>query len=183
MRHLVRVAVAVCAAALGASDAAATTALKMPNDLLAATADLVVIGTATDVRSAWEGRMLVTVVTVRVDETVKGTPGDTVSVTLPGGIDANRRVPVAMTVAGAPRIARGEHVFLFLEHDPQIQSGYTVVGFSQGKFSIAADAGGRQVVTRDLSQVLLATGAGVSPGTRSLVRLDDFRREIAGYVR
>lgn len=175
-------AVTALIAALNAP-AFATTALRLSNDAMAASADVIAIGTAIDVQTVWEGRSLVTVVTLKVNESLKGDAGATLAVALPGGIDANRRVPVAMTYAGAPSIGIGEEVFLFLTRDDDVQSGLTVVGFAQGKFSIVTDSGGNRFVSRDLTTLMLDGGAGVTAGTRSLASLSEFRAEIASYIR
>jgi hypothetical protein len=161
----------------------ATTAVRLSNDAMAASADVIAVGTAIDVQTVWEGRSLVTVVTLKVNESLKGDAGATLAVALPGGVDANRRVPVAMTYAGAPSIGIGEEVFVFLTRDEDVQSGLTVVGFAQGKFSIVTDPSGTRFVSRDLTTLMLDGGAGVRAGTRSLASLDEFRAEIASYVR
>jgi hypothetical protein len=74
-------------------------------------------------------------------------------------------------------------VFLFLEADEMATlGGYTILGFSQGKFSILTDASGRTVVSRDLTWLNLQNGRGVARGTRALARLQEFREEIRGYL-
>lgn len=160
----------------------ATTARRLSNGQLAQDADVILIGQVGETRSAWEGRTLVTLVTVTVTETLKGAPGQTVTIALPGGSDANRRFPVAMTYAGAPTMQPGEQVFLFLGHDDEIASGHVVLGFSQGKFSIVQDASGAAVVSRDLTAISLQTGAGVVPGTLTHTSLSEFKQEILGYL-
>jgi hypothetical protein len=86
-----------------AVDLAATTARRLSNEEMADTADIIVIGRVTDVRPVWENpRTLVTVATVSVSERLKGQVGDTITVALPGGIDSNRKFPIAVTYAGAP---------------------------------------------------------------------------------
>jgi hypothetical protein len=161
----------------------ATTARRMSNRELAETAQIIVIGQASDSRPAWEGRTLVTLVTVKVTELIKGDPGASVTVALPGGIDANRKAPIAMTFAGAPTIKPGEEVFLFLGRDDDVSSGYVVLGFSQGKFSVAQEPNGAKVVSRDLTQIMLQGGTGTVPGAISYTALADFRNEIIGYVK
>lgn len=160
----------------------ATTVVALSNEALAVNADLIVVGRCVGLQSVWEGRTLVTVATIAVGETLKGEGGSTVSVALPGGIDANRRFPVAMTYAGAPQMQINENVFLFLGHDPAIASGLTVLGFSQGKFSIAPDAGGVLTVARDLTQVTVQSPAGTQRGATTRASLEAFRREIRGYL-
>jgi hypothetical protein len=182
MQQWVRVLLVAVFAVIISAPASATTAIRLSNDAMTNAADVIVIGTAIDVQTVWEGRTLVTVVTLKVNESLKGAAGSTISIALPGGIDANRAFPVAMTYAGAPSIGIGEEVFVFLASDEDVQSGLTVVGFSQGKFSIVTDAGGNQFVSRDLTTLMLEGGAGIVPGARSLTSLAEFRAEIAGYV-
>jgi hypothetical protein len=77
----------------------------------------------------------------------------------------------------------GEDVFLFLSQDSDISSGLTVVGFSQGKFSIVGDGKGGKAVSRDLTQVTLVGGTGTARGTVTLVGLNEFKQEILEYLR
>ena len=140
------------------------------------------MGRCTSVRSVWEGRTLVTLATIEVTESIKGGQRSTVTVALPGGIDARRKFPVSMTYAGAPQIATGEEVFLFLGRGGPSSDGLTVLGFSQGKFSIVRDETGEPVVSRNLSAVTLASPAGTQRGTATRVPLARFRNEIRGYL-
>jgi hypothetical protein len=171
----------VCLLVLVATMAWATTARRFSNHDLAVSADVVVIGECTNVRSAWVDRMLVTEATVRVTENLKGT-GTQLTVILPGGIDANRPVPIMMSYAGAPQMRTGEEVFLFLDDETTSLGGYTIVGFSQGKFSIVNDAQGRKQVERDLTNVELQNGTGTSRGTHTLTRLEEFKEEIKAHL-
>ena len=159
----------------------ATTAVTLSNRALTDGAEIIATGRCTGLRTVWEGRTLVTVATVAVDDVLKGEPGATVTIALPGGNDSNRRFPVSMTFAGAPQMAIGEDVFLFLAHDADVQSGLVVMGFAQGKFSIVADPAG-PVVSRDLTRVTLQSPAGTQRGTASRVPLDAFKREIREYL-
>lgn len=111
---------------------------------MTATADVIAIATGGSRRSEWIGRELVTRVDVGIDEALKGTPGASIDVVLPGGIDANRKIPVAMTYPGAPQIAPQEDVVLFLD---STTVGYTVVGFAQGKLTISENDDGERVVS------------------------------------
>src|SRR5262245_17917061 len=82
---------ALLVAALSAAPLAATTLVQMSHEDLAQAADLVVVGHCTDAHSEWMGRSLVTLVTVQVTDTWKGNAGQSVTVVVPGGIDANRK--------------------------------------------------------------------------------------------
>jgi hypothetical protein len=166
-----------------ADRADATTALALTNRNLAEDASVIVTGHCVDLRTAWEGRTLVTVATVAVTDVIKGDPVLTVTVALPGGIDANRRFPIAMTYAGAPQMVVGEEVFLFLGEGDGITTGLTVLGFAQGKFSIVDDEQGEKAVSRNLSGLTLQSPAGTRRGTAVRIPLETFKNEIRGYLR
>ena len=165
-----------------AGRADATTARALTNRTLAESATVIVTGRCISLRTAWEDRTLVTVATVAVTEVLKGEVGETVTVALPGGIDPNRRFPIAMTYAGAPQMLIGEDVFLFLGEGDGISSGLTVIGFSQGKFSIVDDEQGEKAVSRNLSAITLTSPAGTRRGSAYRVKLDAFDNEIRGYL-
>jgi hypothetical protein len=167
---------------LGVSTTWATTARQLSNQGLAQQADLVVIGKCVDVRTAWIDRLLVTLVTIQVSENLRGS-NSSVTVVLPGGIDANRPVPVMVSFPGAPQITLDEEVFLFLEDETPALGGYTVVGFSQGKFSIVTDSQGRKLVERELRNISLQSGTGIARGTRTSTSLQEFKGEIQQHLR
>jgi hypothetical protein len=122
----------------------ATTARQLSNEGLTETSELILIGRAESSRAVWIDRQLVTLVTVSVTESLKGSPGETVTVALPGGIDSQRRFPVSVTWPGAPTLQPQEEVFLFLVPWQEIAAdSYTVAGFSQGKFSIVGRTASR----------------------------------------
>ena len=171
------------ALAVYSSTIEATTARRLSDEELALSSSVIAIGRCTSVKSVWEGRTLVTIATVTVEEALKGTPGAVLTVALPGGIDANRRFPVSVVWPGAPTLHVGEDVLLFLEPDDGISSGIVVAGFSQGKFSIGRDAAGRRFVSRDLTRLTLQDERGVSRGNREQKPLDQFKAEILGYLR
>ena len=116
-------------------------------------------------------------------ETIKGGEEDEITVALPGGIDANRDVPIAMNYAGAPRITPGEDVLLFLRAGGSVAGSYTIAGLSQGKFTIIKDENGQQMVTRDLTKMLLRTNNGVHRGSSNATPLSSLKAEIKAYLR
>ena len=145
--------------------------------------DLIAIGSCIDTKSAWVDRALVTLATISVAETLKGAEMGTITVALPGGIDANRKFPIAMTYPGAPRVTTGENVFLFLTADTQTLGAYTVTGFSQGKFSIAKDDEGEQFVTRDLTKTMLKHDNGVRRGSAEITPLSSLKAQVKAHLR
>ncbi len=160
----------------------ATTVVALSNRALTENASVIATGRCVDLRTTWEGRILVTVATISITDVLKGEPGQTITIALPGGADANRKFPVAMTYAGAPQIAINEEVFVFLAPQDGITSGLTVAGFSQGKFSIVNDERGEKVVSRNLSGITLQSPAGTRRGVATRVPLDDFKDEIKSYL-
>lgn len=155
--------------------------IRLTNAQLTAQSEVIVIGRTTAVAPRWIDRTLVTAVTVQISESIKGAWTGSMEVLLPGGIDATRRIPVAMTFAGAPTVQPEEEVFLFLDYSDEI-AGYIVSGFAQGKFSIMTDANGIRRVHRDLRGSQLIEGAGIARGTTIVAALSEFREEILGYL-
>ena len=112
-RRTARAILGLLVACLVVPGAQATTAVERTEDNLIQDSTLIVAGHCTHLQSQWAGRTLVTLATIQVSEVLKGGAATTVTVTLPGGVDANRRIPVAMGYAGAPEILQQENVVLF----------------------------------------------------------------------
>lgn len=180
MKNAIRILLIASIAQLAVASAFAEISIRLTNEQLTEQSDVIVIGRATDFTSRWVDRTLVTAVTIETAETLKGSAPGNVEVILPGGVDANRKVPIAMTYAGAPQMRSDEEVLLFLTYDADL-AGYVVTGFAQGKFSIVTQQGNK-MVSRDLRGSQLVEGPGISRGTVTLTPLSEFRREIAGYV-
>lgn len=167
-------------------DPAATSLATAPSMReMAEGASLIVIGKCLETRSQWVERRLVTLATVSVTERIKDDVGaaDPLTVVLPGGIDSMRKFPVAMTYAGAPQISPDEEVFLFLTGPDEIANGYSVMGFAQGKFSIAEDIAGEKVVTRGMTRARIEKGVGVTRGNLQVVPLSKFKEQVKSYLR
>jgi hypothetical protein len=143
---------------------------------------MIAIGSCVEARSEWVDRRLVTLARISVREVLKGENSSEVTVVLPGGVDANRKFPVAMTYPGAPRIIPDENVFLFLTRDDEVGSGYTITGFSQGKFSIIKDENGQEMVSRDLTRTALKGKAGTRRGTVSQTSLSGLKEQVMRHL-
>jgi len=143
---------------------------------------LIVTGKCLETKSQWIDRRLVTLATVSVTETIKGDSSPELTVVLPGGVDSNRRFPIAMTYAGAPQIASDEEVFLFLTGQDEVPGAHAVMGFAQGKYSIG-EGEQEKVVTRDLSKVRLQKGMGTVRGNIQAVPLSEFKEKVKSYLR
>lgn len=141
--------------------------------------DVIAIGNCVNTQSVWVDNSLVTLATVAVNETLKGDESaTTLTVALPGGVDANRKFPIAMNYPGAPKMQPGEDVFLFLNSASEVVGSYTVAGFSQGKFSIVQDEDGEPMVSRDLRQTSLKQNNGVRRGQNNLTPLSSLKSEV-----
>ena len=159
-----------------------TLAVALSLDDMVAQSDVIAIGSCTESRSVWVDGTLVTLANVAVDETLKGADSGSLTVVLPGGADANRKFPVAVSYPGAPRLTPGENVFLFLTIDSEVGGGYTVAGFSQGKFSIVNNEDGEPVVSRDLTRMSLQGNNGVRRGGSNAIPLSSFKAQVKGLL-
>jgi hypothetical protein len=158
-------------------------ASELSTQEMAEGASLIVIGQCTGTQSRWVERRLVTEATILVEETIKGDVAGTLKVELPGGVDANRKFPVAMTHPSAPQISLDEEVFLFLIPTDEGSNGYSVMGFAQGKFSIGRAADGEKVVMRDMTREPVQKGAGAIRGNIQVVPLSQFKALVRAYLK
>lgn len=171
----------VLALVLATVPALGTTAVHLTTEEMVQVSDLIVTARVASSEVVWVDRTLVTVVTVEVEETVKGAPAQTVEVILPGGIDDSGPVPLGVTYAGAPTLYQDESAVLFLTEQDLLPSGYMVAGFSQGKLVIVDSPTGKRV-ERDVSGLQLTRGGrSVQVGATS-VGLDDFLAGVRGMV-
>jgi len=180
LRSTARVVVLSLLAAAAALPAAwGTTAVERTESDMIQESALVVTGHCTGLQSQWAGRTLVTLATIQVTEALKGSPGSTVTVVLPGGVDSNRKIPVAMSYPAAPQIYQKEDVLLFLVPEDLVAGGYAIAGFSQGKLTLATDARGKKVATQDLSALnLQGRNGSLRRGAAKTIQLDELRRRI-----
>lgn len=137
MRHRLIVSL-LLAAVLGGMGgrAAANSVHPFTLDELTYVADRIVIGTVltTDAGFTPDARVILTRVELDVSDVLKG-PADlaTQVVTVLGGEDQG----VVMVVEGAPSFEPGETVLVFLE---ELDQGFSVLGWQQGKFSVEYSA-------------------------------------------
>jgi len=140
-----------------ASTVRATTVLPMTFDELLAEASTIVKGEVVEVRSDWRDRRpgegpIVTYVTVRVQETLKGGPATQMLLEFLGGTVGD----LTLAVAEIPQFKVGDRDILFINDAGRPSS--PIVGFFTGRFPIRVDAfTGREFVTtfdgRPLSDV------------------------------
>ncbi len=101
-------------------------------------AEIVVVGEVDSSQVSKVAGSVYTFATISVDETLKGAPGATVRVAVPGGARASGRFQVSEIVAGAPLIPVDTTQLLFLEANAAL-GAYQIVGFNQGAFLVLED--------------------------------------------
>src|SRR4029450_13975326 len=84
----------------------------MTTDELVQQSQVIATGRCVETHTSWVGRTLYTFATIQVNETVKGQAAQTLTVATQGGVDMNRKIPVAMRCPDAPEFQAQEEVFL-----------------------------------------------------------------------
>lgn len=134
-------------AGLALVTARATTVIPPTFDQLVSDAEFIFQGTVTDTRSEWmaEGaqRHIVSYVTFRVEDAIKGAPGKSYTIRMLGGTVGDE----TQEVADAPRFKVGDRDIVFVEHNNS--QFIPLVGIMHGRFRLQTDAGGREIVAKD----------------------------------
>ncbi len=126
----------------------ATTVIPPSFDELVTQAELIFQGTVTDVRSEWVGeggqRHIVSYVTLKVEDQIKGNPGATYTVRLLGGTVGDQ----TMEVSDSPKFKIGDRDILFVEHNGT--QFIPLVGIMHGRFRVVRDdTTGTEIVKSD----------------------------------
>lgn len=123
-----------------------TTVIPPTFDELVGRAEVIFQGTVTDVRSQWTGeggqRHIVSYVTFKVEDTMKGAPGDSYTLRMLGGtVDGE-----TMEVSDSPKFKVGNRDIIFVENNGS--QFIPLVGIMHGRFHVDKDADtGREVIT------------------------------------
>ena len=130
----------------------ATTVIPPSFDELVSRAEVIFQGSVTDVRSQWVGegaqRHIVTYVTFKVDDAIKGSPGTTYTMRMLGGtVDGQ-----TMEVSDSPKFKKGDRDFLFVEHNGQ--QFIPLVGIMHGRFRVEHEQNGREIVAMNNGEPL-----------------------------
>lgn len=174
-----------CLAALGliavAPRATASVGEAMGLAELVREADVVVLGTATERRSRWAGRHIVTDVTIRVDEDLgeEVEAGSVLTLTHLGGAVGD----VGMRVSGMPTFEVGKRTLLFARRGER-SGRLWPVGMSQGVMPVRREGGQDMVHPGAPGLVLVkpsATGA-LRPAPGALLHPRPLE-EVLGEVR
>ncbi|MEZ6186516.1 MAG: hypothetical protein R3F62_16095 [Planctomycetota bacterium] len=123
---------------------------------------------------------IVTQIEVDVVEALKGTPGETFTFTVYGGILGNR----GSAIAGAPTFKRGEELVVFLTAENS-KGLRTAIGLAQGKFSVREEKG-QKLAFRNMQGLRLVdpkTGEEEDPKRDQGVALDQLLDRIRRAVK
>ena len=163
----------------------ATTVIPPTFDELVGRAQIIFEGQVTGLKSQWIGEgaehRIVTYVTFKVDDTLKGDAGATYSIRMLGGTVDGR----TMEVTDAPKFKVGDHDVLFVENNGS--QFIPLVGIQHGRFRVQKDQTGRSTLVTgdgeplaDVSQ-LGGNEEGVARGKAAL-SLDNFKSIIRSRV-
>jgi hypothetical protein len=138
---------AVFVALLGLEPLRATTVVPPTFPELVHEAETIVRGVVTQQRTeefdSPQGRGIRTLVTLQVERALKGSPGETLTVTMLGGTVGRR----TLHIAGVPQFRVGERQIVFVAHNGR--AFCPVIAGGHGRYFIRADATGREFIARD----------------------------------
>lgn len=169
-----------------ALSARATTVIPPDFDHLVRRAQVIFEGEVTGVQSQWIGEgaqhRIVTFVTFKVDDALKGDPGTSYTIRMLGGtVDGE-----TMHVSDAPQFQMGDHDLLFVENNGR--QFIPLVGIQHGRFRIKKDQNGQETIMTgedqplaDVSQ-LGTSEAAIAQGRRAL-SLSDFKATVRTRLR
>ena len=153
MMRLLRSFLFSLCAMLAATTASATTVIPPTFDQLVSNAEMIFEGTVTGLRSEWSGkgaeRHIVTYVSFKVEDAIKGALGADYTLRMLGGtVDGQ-----TMEVSDAPRFKVGDRDILFVEHNGT--QFIPLVGIMHGRFHVQADdTGANEKVAKDNGALL-----------------------------
>ena len=125
--------------------ASATTVIPPSFDELVGQADVIFQGHVTNVKSEGVGegaqRYIVSYVTFKVEEALKGNPGQSYTIRMLGGTIAGE----TMAVSDAPKFRVGDKDILFVQNNGS--QFIPLVGIMHGRFHVRTNKSGLQIVT------------------------------------
>ena len=163
----------------------ATTVIPPRFDELVSRAQVIFEGEVTGLQSQWIGEgaqhRIVTFVTFKVDDTLKGDAGTTYSIRMLGGtVDGQ-----TMEVSDAPKFKVGDHDILFVENNGS--QFIPLVGIQHGRFSVQKDQSGREMLLTGDGQPLadvnqLGDNEQAIARSKPALSLNDFKSAVRSRV-
>lgn len=125
----------------------ATTVIPPTFDQLVNQAQVIFQGTVTDLRPQWMGegaeRHIVTFVTFKIDDAIKGAVNESYTIRMFGGTLDGQTIEVT----DAPIFKVGDRDIVFVENNGS--QFIPLVGIMHGRFRIQTDAGGQEMIAKD----------------------------------
>jgi hypothetical protein len=136
----------------GAASLSATVVVPPTFEQLVDQAQVIFQGTVTKVTSQWVGeggeRHIVSYITFKVKDGLKGSPGESFTMrTFGGTVDGE-----TMTIGDGPTFEVGDEDILFVENNGS--QVVPLVGIMHGRFHVRKDGSGREMVTTNEDQPL-----------------------------
>ena len=163
----------------------ATTVIPPNFDALVSRAQIIFEGEVTGLHSQWIGEgaehRIVTFVTFKVDDTLKGNPGASYSIRMLGGTVDGR----TMEVTDAPKFKVGDHDILFVENNGS--QFIPLVGIQHGRFRVQKDKTGRDTLVTGDGQLLadvnqLGSNEEAAASSKAALSVNDFKSAIRSHV-
>ena len=163
----------------------ATTVIPPNFEELVSRAEVIFEGEVTDLKSQWIGEgsehRIVTYVTFKVDQALKGDPGSTYSIRMLGGTVDGR----TMAVSDAPKFKVGDHDVLFIQDNGR--QFIPLVGIQHGRFRVQKDQTGRDTLVTGEGQSLtdvnqLGGDEKTSAPSKAALSLNDFKSAIRSRI-
>jgi hypothetical protein len=149
--HIVRATTACCTIGI----VCATTVIPPSFDELVNEAQVIFQGTVTNVRSEWSGegaqRHIVSYVSFKVEDTLKGSAGKEMTLRMLGGTVNGQ----TMEVSDAPKFRKGDRDVLFVENNGT--QFIPLVGIMHGRYRVRRDANERDVIYKNDGSPLIST--------------------------
>ena len=144
---LLRSLVLTLCAGLAVTGLRATTVIPPTFDQLVSQAEFIFQGTVTETRPQWIGegaeRHIVTYVTFKIEDPIKGGLGDTYTIRMFGGtVDGH-----TMEASDTPRFKVGDRDILFVEHNGT--QFVPLVGIMHGRFHVQDQGNGQETIAKD----------------------------------
>ena len=167
-----------------------TTVVRMDLSDMTAKADYIGKGIVEKKYSQWEDNRIYTYTVIKVNKNYKGNKDKVVVKTLGGTVD-----DIAMKVPGQAKFNENDEVLMFLEkkkenivsvrrnlgissYEAQKIPEYSIVGFSQGKFSIKGENSKKIVYNDETFELELVTQEGITKKEFKSIPLEEFEKQI-----
>jgi hypothetical protein len=179
MKRLAMICLVLAAAASPALGASART---LGLDEMIDLSEEIVRGEVTGSSARWQGKLIVTDTTVRVDEAMKGAPPREITLTQLGGTAVHPRLGAAvrMEASSFTAMAAGEAVVLFVDRKGAVRR---LVGAQQGKLVLREDTAAKKpAVAVGPKRLRVLSEAREGPIGATGMTLDELRARVRTRV-